>query len=176
MNKSMKGNIRAKREYDTINVFNHAWHLWLSHQFSLLQIPDTQWTYLEQCRRPYSTGARDDLINDFNVKKELFYEKGKYDIAILHVDQQCFEHNLWRDGKGSLYRELNKLIKDIPKIVIMHGTPYYPEMFGCDIKEDNYKQKGYSEDQIGMSSQLIDKCKELIGDNVMVTNSIKASK
>jgi len=105
-----------------------------------------------------------------------FYEKGKYDLAVLHLDQQCMDLALWECGKGSLYRELNKVITDIPKIVIMHGTPYYPEAFPSDISEKNYERKGYTKHQIRMSSNLIERCKNVIGDNVMVTNSFTAAK
>lgn len=105
-----------------------------------------------------------------------FYEKGKYDLAILHLDQQCMAEGIWNHGKGSLYKDLNRVIGDIPKIVIMHGTPYYPENFSSDIKENNYKQLGYTKDQIGMSSRLIESCKKIIGDNVMVTNSKTAAR
>jgi len=83
------------------------------------------------------------------------YEKGKYDFALLHLDQQCVEDEIYKRGKGSLYRELNEEIQDIPKIVIMHGTPYYPEKFSDDV--------------------IVQKVKDLIGDNTMITNSFRAS-
>jgi len=73
------------------------------------------------------------------------------------LDQQCFAENLWKRGKGQLYRELNKTITDIPKVVIMHGTPWYPEMF---------------EDQ----NVLIDRMKEAIGNNYVIFNSKTARK
>lgn len=84
------------------------------------------------------------------------YEPGKYDVAILHLDQQCIEPSIFEAGKGSVYRHMNEVIKDIPKIVIMHGTPYYPEMFP-DAKV------------------MVEKIKELVGDNVMVVNSHRAA-
>lgn len=58
-----------------------------------------------------------------------YYEPGKYDLAVLHLDQQCVDDEIWRVGKGSVYRMLNEVITDIPKIVINHGTPYWPEKF-----------------------------------------------
>jgi len=83
------------------------------------------------------------------------YEKGKYDVALLHLDQQCIEDQILERGKGSLYRVLNEVITDIPKIVIMHGTPYYPEKFSKD--------------------EIIEKVRALVGDNTMVTNSKRAA-
>lgn len=144
--------------------------------YELVKIPNTKWSWLEQSRRSYSSGVRGDFRKKFGIERVPFYEKGKYDVALLHLDQQCFDERSWENGKGSLYRELNKIITDIPKIVIMHGTPYYPENFLCDITEENYKEKGYTKDQIGMSSELIEKCKEVIGSNVMVTNSKTAAR
>lgn len=148
----------------------------MAHQFSLVQIPNTKWTYLEQCRRKYSSGVRGDFIKDYNINYVPHYEEDKYDVALLHVDQQCFEEGIWNYGKGSLYKDLNKIIQDIPKIVIMHGTPYYPEKFPSDITKENYKEKGYTKNQIGMSSELIEMCKDIIGDNIMITNSKMAAK
>ena len=39
-----------------------------------------------------------------------------------------------------MFIDVHKVITDIPKIVIMHGTPYYPEMFSCDIYECTEKE------------------------------------
>jgi len=119
---------------------------------------------------------RGDYLKKFGTNIVPFYEKGKYDLAILHIDQQCMSPGIWNDGKGSLYRELKEVITDIPIIVINHGTPYYPEEFSSDIRETTYKELGYTLEQVGMSSLLIEKCKQMIGDNVMVTNSKKASR
>jgi len=135
-----------------LRIFNHPWHL--ANQAEILKIPNTDWSWLIQYKRPYSEQPRGDLIKKFNIKWVPYYEKGKFDLAILHLDQQCLDDNLWEIGKGRVYRELNEQITDIPKIVIMHGTPYYPEQ---------------------MSSKLmIERLKNIIGDNTMVVNSHKA--
>ena len=54
-----------------------------------------------------------------------YYEPGKYDVAMLHLDQQAADPHI---GKGQLYRQLNEVIQDIPKIVINHGTPMWDEV------------------------------------------------
>ena len=59
-----------------------------------------------------------------NVHYVPYYEKGLYDLAVFDVDQQCVDPRI---GKGQLYRALNEEIQDIPKIVINHGTPCWPE-------------------------------------------------
>lgn len=155
-----------------IRILNYPWHL--AHQYELYKIPDTEWTWVAQHRRNYNEVPRGNMVKKFNLKTVPHYEPGKYDIALLHLDQQCLEENLWDRGKGSVYREVNSVIKDIPKIVINHGTPYYPEHFQCNIKEENYKVLGYDKKQIGMSKDLIDRCKDVIGDNYMVVNSHRA--
>ncbi len=141
-----------KRKVKKIRVFGHPWHI--AHQYSLNSIPFMDWSWLVQYKRPYSTKPRGDFMKNWVAE----YEEGKYDVAVLHLDQQCIEEGILEYGKGFLYRILNERIKDIPKIVIMHGTPYYPEKFGTD------------EDKTGRT-EVIKKVKELIGDNVMITNS-----
>lgn len=134
-----------------LKVFGHPWHL--AHQYELSKIPFLDWSWLVQYKRPYSVQARGDFMGGRWVTD---YETGKYDVAILHLDQQCIEDQLWLRGKGSLYRELNEVIKDIPKVVIMHGTTYYPEKFSRD--------------------QIVERVKEIVGDNTMVTNSRQCAK
>jgi len=80
------------------------------------------------------------------------YEPGKYDLAILHVDQQSIYNPDKGDriSKGRIYKELNEVITDIPKIVINHMTPFH----------DKYT-----------SEQTVTIMKGMIGDNHMVVNS-----
>lgn len=93
------------------------------------------------------------------------YEPGKYDLAILHVDQQHADPNI---GKGWLYRDLNEIIQDVPKIVVNHGTPMWDEYYTEDMVINGgemYTPKGKKK-LIGM--------KEKIGDNFHVVNSYDA--
>lgn len=93
------------------------------------------------------------------------YEPGKYDLAILHLDQQCTDPLI---GKGQLYRQLNEVIKDIPKLVINHGTPMWDEHYTEDIVTnggDVHTSRGI---------RHIDGMRELVGDNFMVVNSYDA--
>lgn len=119
-----------------------------------MKLPDTEWYWFVQHRRPYNDSARGDMVSIYNVKWIPYYERGKYDLAILHLDQQCLNKDLWEIGKGSVYRELNEVIRDISKIVIMHGTPYWPEE--------------------APMSELVNRLKKIIGNNTMVVNSHKA--
>lgn len=135
---------------DKIRIFGHPWHL--AHQYELSKIPFIDWSWLIQYKRPYSKQSRGDFMKNWVTH----YEPGKYDVAVLHLDQQCVEDEIMLRGKGSLYVQLSKVITDIPIIVIMHGTTYYPEKFS--------------------KQEVVDRVKELVGSNVMVTNSRQAAK
>lgn len=128
-------------------------------------MPNTEWYWLENHRRTFSDMPRGPEKDYKNFKEFVpYYESGKYDLALLHLDQQCMHTELWEMGKGSLFRELNEVITDIPKVVIIHGTPYYPEEHPCDITKDNYQQLGFTKKQIGMSSELINRLKLVTKD------------
>lgn len=158
-----------------IRIFNYPWHI--AHQYELMKLPNTKWSWLAQHRRSYSAFPRDDFFEKFGGEWVPHYESGKYDIALLHLDQQCFEDGIWDRGKGSLYEQVNRVITDIPKVCIMHGTPFYPENFESDITEENYQTLGYSKDQIGMSSVLIEKFKEAVKDiDALIFNSHTAGR
>ena len=87
------------------------------------------------------------------------FEKGKYDFAILHLDQQSIYDPARGDkiSKGRLYKELNDLIHevepDLPIVVINHMTPFH----------DKYE-----------NHVVVEKIKALVGDNHMVVNSHQA--
>lgn len=137
-------------ENSKVRIFGHPWHL--AHQYELLKFPWAEWSWLIQFNRPYSPQAR----GDFQTNWVPDYEPGKYDLAVLHLDQQCIEEQIFMRGKGRLYRELNEVIQDIPKIVIFHGTTYYPEKF--------------------TKEEVILKVKNLVGNNTVVMNSKQAVK
>ena len=138
---------------DKIKIFDHPWHI--GHQYEQLKFPWAKWYWLRNFLRKYNNGPRGDITKYFDWVDE--YEPGKYDVAILHLDQGCLEKDILERGKGSMYRVLNEVITDIPKIVIMHGTPYYPEKF--------------ENPQV-----MIDKVNELLGDNYALVNSHRALK
>lgn len=171
-----------------IRIFGLGWHI--ANQFSLLQVPNTHWTYLINNVRPsWNTDVRPMPDNlDFTT----YYEPGKYDLAVLHVDQQCVDPKI---GKGQLFRDLNKTITDIPKIIINHGTPYWEERWeayghGCwslpvsmvnaKIDEIHKFQKDFliNGGKVIEGGNLveIEGMKKLVGDSPMVVNSLQAVK
>ena len=83
-----------KRKVKKLRVFGHPWHI--AHQYSLLQLPFMDFDWLIQFKRPYSAKPRTDFVKNWVTH----YEAGKYDLAILHLDQQCIEDGIWEKGKG----------------------------------------------------------------------------
>jgi len=149
----------SKPKLRVFGVLNH-----LSHNYDILQLAenyDVEFTYLyNNVRRWGRTAHRQPPAH---LKWAAYYEPGKYDVAILHVDQQAVDPNI---GKGWLYRELNETIQDIPKIVINHGTPMWDERYTEKLVINGgktYNSKG--------TEVFLDGMKQLIGDNFMVVNS-----
>ena len=112
------------------------------------------WTWLIQHRRGFNTIPRGNFLEEFGIKEVPHYESGKYDLSIVHLDQQCLNEGILAKGKGSLYRELNEVITDIPKLLICHGTPYWPETMG-DV-------------------QTCEEMAKLVGNNWVLVNSYEA--
>lgn len=185
---------------EKVRILDQVWHL--GHQYDLMKLPNVDWTWILHHRRKYSDFPRGDMMEKFNIKEVPHYEKGKYDLVILHLDQQCLEETLYEIGKGSVYREMNETITDVPKLVLMHGTPYYPERFTSDIfecdcgkifvefEEDRQNEiprkcktcrglgefvEEFNEKQVGCSSVLIKLAQKVIGNNHVLVNSKRAA-
>lgn len=149
----------------TLKIFGVVNHI--GNQYEMLKLMDkydVEFTYLENNVRRWSRYSNRPMHP--KLKWATHYEPGKYDLAILHVDQQHVDPLI---GKGQLYRALDKIIQDIPKLVINHGTPMWDERYneelvinGGDVLEANGK------------SHHLDGMKQLIGDNFMVVNSYEA--
>lgn len=127
-----------------------------NHKFSYLLNNVRRWTEYSARPEPSTIYSSDEF------EWVTHYEKGKYDVAILHVDQQHADPNI---GKGQLYRAMNEVIQDIPKIVINHGTPMWDEFY----TEDVVVNGGTIHTPRG--ERQIDGIKKLVGDNFMVVNS-----
>jgi len=96
-----------------------------------------------------------------NATMVAYYEPGKYDFAILDVDQQLANPDI---GKRKIFVEFNELIQDIPKVVINHGCPVYPEFLKIgEMNEQN------AEDECRK------RIKSLIDKVPMVVNSHEAA-
>lgn len=153
-----------------INIFTAVNHV--GNEYEVLKLAKrgkVKFHYLwNNVRRWSEYAARPEpstWLNKDEFEWVTHYEKGKYDLAILRVDQQHVNPDI---GKGFLYRDLNQVIQDIPKIVVNHGTPMYDEYYTEDLVINGGTVNSPRGEQkiIGM--------KEKIGDNFMVVNSYDA--
>lgn len=133
------------------------WHV--GHQYEMLKFPFVEWHWLMQYkRRNFSHAIRGDIAGMFQYVSS--YQSGVYDAAILHLDQDCLDPVSWDVGKGSLYREMDQVITDVPKFVVMHGTPFRPEAHPpyCD------------------PHWMVARLDEVLGDNRLIVNSHQAAR
>lgn len=155
-----------------IRIFGVVNHL--AHNYELLKLAQhypIKFSYLLNNNRRWSRGSARPYPPDWLTKDQFEwvteYEPGKYDLAILSVDQWHVDPDV---GKGWIYRDLNEIIQDIPKIVINHGTP-----MSDSYDEDMVINGGEVIDRKGNPKKLMG-IKQKIGDNFMVVNSYTANK
>jgi len=104
-------------------ILDVQWHI--GHQYEMLKFPFVEWSWLMQYkRRGFSKSFAEILVICSSM-----YAATSQSLRCRH---SAFRPGLSRSsfvgvGKGSVYRDMNEIIDDIPKIVIMHGTPYRPE-------------------------------------------------
>lgn len=85
----------------------------------------------------------------------------KYDYAIVNLDQQAIREDLY---KGQIFRQLIQVIKDIPVIVLQHGSPVHPEYFA----KNGMNREDAEKEVIRLTQQLV-------GHRPMVVNSYTAA-
>jgi hypothetical protein len=146
-----------------LRIFGTPWHCAHNYDLCMALEPYADFDFLINYTRRW-----DEKNRDFpkNCSWVTHYEKGKYDLCILHVDQQCANPNL---NKSMLTKHMKQAIravdKDVPIIFINHATPVYPEMYPDGTKDTNY-----------ISEQLKKDILDIVGDDFMVTNSHQAAK
>ncbi len=142
--------------------FDHSWHI--AHSWSLVKIPSIEWKYLLTSYRKWPWTIRG---SELPVPWVPYFEKDKYDFALLHLDQSCINPDF---GKSRLFREVKAAVGDsIPKIVLMHGTPMF-EGFTEDFVLNGGETKKPGTDQFVQWQGI----KELVGDMPMLVNSYRA--
>lgn len=136
-----------------LRIFSCAWHL--AHQYELTKLPNTEWYYLYNWVRKAWSSPDEPAMRPKpdNVHFVTNFDPKKYDLAIIHIDQQCVDPTF---GKSQLFRWMSKLTRDIPRIIINHGTPHWAELMD--------------------KPEIVDKMKKLVGDIPMVVNSKEAAK
>lgn len=128
-----------------LRVIGVAWHT--AHQYELAKLFNN-YDLIMNHFRVWGTVSRPMPAN---MKEVLSIDPSQYDLAILHVDQQCVDPKI---NKGKLFRELKEMTEGIPRVIINHMTPY----------DDNLEQ-----------GPLIEGMKELVGDIPMIVNSKQAA-
>lgn len=136
-----------------LKIYGVPWHT--SHQRELANLPFVGEYNLQI--NPYRYWGDVQRPMPPNMKYVDHYERGYYDLAILHLDQQSiYDLSIGeRLSKGRIYNELNSVVDDIPKIVINHMTPFHDRLETADV---------------------IKRIKSMVGNNFMVTNSREAAK
>jgi glycosyltransferase involved in cell wall biosynthesis len=107
----------------------------------------------------------DERLRPFppNASWVTHFEKGRYDFAILNIDQQCGNSNL---NKSVLTKQMKEVVKEDQSckiIFINHGTPVYPEYYKDGTRLNKY-----------VSPTLRDEIMDIVGDELMVVNSYEA--
>jgi hypothetical protein len=141
-------------------IFDYCWHI--PHQWDMIRAlrEDCEFYY---CLTVFTNwnASRRPLPSEINFVTH--YEPGKYDVAILHIDQGVVTPN---SQKTMIYKHFNSIITDIPKIVLNHGTPVFSEYFsaiGLSLSDEKAEQF------------CIDTIRKLVSENVMVVNSYTAA-
>lgn len=135
-----------------LKVFGVPWHV--GHQYELIRLP--MFESYDFVINPYRTWGSSSRPLPEKAQWVTHYEKGKYDLAILHVDQQSIYNPDSGDRihKGKLYLDLRKAIgDDCPIITINHMTPFH----------DKYE-----------SPFVVDFIKKMVAGTTMVSNSYQA--
>lgn len=94
-------------------LLDHFWHEPHSHRMNVLPVRrdflwHDGWPKWDERKRPFPPC---DVVDH--------YTPGVYDAVICHVDEVCWRyHNM-----APQFRELRRVVKDAPIIVINHGTP-----------------------------------------------------
>lgn len=137
-----------------LKVFGVPWHV--GHQYDLSKMPFFE-SY-DLLLNPYRTWGLSSRPFPEKCNWVTHYEKGKYDLAILHVDQQSIYDPSKGDRihKGKLYMDIRKAIgDDVPIVTINHMTPFH----------DKYD-----------SPYVVKFIKEMVEGTHMVVNSYEAAK
>lgn len=146
-----------------LRIFKSPWHVSHDHDLMTAMKDVADFGLLINYTRRWDERLRPLPVNTQWVTH---FEKGKYDFAILNIDQQCSNPNL---NKAHLTKQMRRTIREIdpdcPVVWINHGTPVYPELY-----EDATRATGF------ISETLRKEILEIVGDDLMVVNSHQAVK
>ena len=107
-----------------LGIIDYPWHQ--AHLYRLHALPANFWMarirypLWNHHQRPVPDNFRGGL-DEADIRKRI--RKGRLGLALLHLDQWC-EYDTLRSFP---FRMMKNLAQDIPRIIIMHGTPDSPE-------------------------------------------------
>lgn len=142
-----------------LRILTTPWHV--SHFYDLFTAmdKDADFFLLPNNWRPW---FRDIRPLPRNASFVPYLEKEKYDLAIIDVDQQCV---LPEFGKSKVFRRMKEITEGMPRVVINHGGPVYPEK----LRYANYETLEQAEDRCR------DTMRKLVKGIPMVVNSHAAA-
>lgn len=144
-----------------LRIFKSPWHTAHDHDMIMALSPIADFSLLINYTRRWDDKNRP--IPE-NTEWVTHYEKGKYDLVILNIDQQCSLPGL---NKGVLTKQMKESVRsidpDVPIIFINHATPIYPEKFPDGNRENKY-----------VSELLKKEILDIVSPEYMVTNSHQA--
>lgn len=141
-------------------IFDYLWHI--PHQTDMVSalVDDCDFYFALNVKAQWDHNKRKMPPN---VNFVTHYEPGYYDMAILHIDQQVIAPS---DRKRIIYEDFNKVIDDIPKVVINHGSPVLNEWF----------ERNHIDCSGGAGEQICrEEIRKIVGTNVMIVNSHAAA-
>lgn len=149
-----------KANHKPYRIFDYCWHM--PYQFDMINAlsDHCQFDYCLINRRHWDHQRR-PLPPGINFVP--YYEHGLYDFAMLHIDQRIFSAV---DQQLQIYTELNDYIDDIPKIVINHGSPVFPEAF---------EHVTPAPSVLEAESTIASFVQSIVGSNTMVVHSYQAA-
>ena len=137
-----------------LKIFGMPWHV--GHQYDFAQLPFVG-SY-DLLINPWRTWGTSQRPFPANCRWVTHFERGHYDFAILHVDQQSIYNPEVGDRihKGKLFQEVREVIgNDCPIVVINHMTPF----------SDKYE-----------SAYVVEWIKKMVEGCYMVVNSYEAAR
>ena len=141
-------------------IFDYCWHE--PYQFDMINAlsDHCQFNFCLNNRRQWNHRRRPLPPG---VKFVPYYEHGLYDFAIFHIDQRIYSPD---DQQLKIYTELNDYIDDVPKIVINHGAPVFPEAF------EQLTPSPSTEEAESMIARFV---RSIVKNNTMVVHSHQAA-
>lgn len=147
-----------------LRILDTTWHVMSAYDLCYALRDDADFFFVHNVNRSWKDErflAARPLPQ--NVTFVPYVEPEKYDLAILHLDQQCLKEDI---GKRKVFLDLyQETVGKLPVYVHMHGSPIWPEYLKLvNMTDEDAKQE---------CRRLI---KQMIGNLPMLVNSYDSVK